>query len=61
MNTRIVNLCLCIALTVSMVLGIAVAVEDHEVWGVLQFVCFAFFYAAMGAVFVHSAAQLVKE
>jgi hypothetical protein len=61
MNTRVINLCLCIAIVVSMLLGILVALEDHEVWGILQFVGFAAFYATLGVAFAHAAAKLVKE
>jgi hypothetical protein len=56
-----VHIATLVACTVSLVLGVAVAIEDAEVWGQLQWFGYTFFVALLGGAMQHSIARLCTK
>ena len=61
MNYRALNLALLVACVVTLMLCIAVGLEDHEYWGILQFVSYTLVSAVLGAVATGAAKKLLAD
>jgi hypothetical protein len=58
MNVRYIHIATLVFCTLSLVLGTTIAMEDHEVWGQLQWGVYTTFNALLGAMMSRAARLL---